>query len=202
MSQNTPRTLVIGTGNKHKVQEIVPLLSGLNLVLKAATDYGPFAPVEHGLTLEANAMIKANAALELSGEWSISDDTGLEVDALGGRPGIYAARYAGEGCTFADNIRKMLGELAGVPVEKRAARFACVIAFCRPGYEPQTFRGECLGNIALAPVGEGGFGYDPIFIETSLQKTFAQMTAEEKNRISHRSIAVKKCKDFLVNIQK
>src|SRR6185503_10270904 len=99
------RTLVIGTGNPHKVQEIAPLLAGLDVNLRAAGEYGPFNPVEDGNTLEENALIKARAALKFSGEWAISDDTGLEIDALGGRPGIYAARYAGEGCTFADNIR-------------------------------------------------------------------------------------------------
>src|SRR5689334_17276656 len=113
------RVIVLGTGNKHKVAEIAPLLSDLNIELRAASDYGHFDPEESGSTLEENALIKARAAMMLSNEWSISDDTGLFVDALNGRPGIYAARYAGPGCTFEDNIRKLLNDLDGVPDEKR-----------------------------------------------------------------------------------
>ncbi|HYG75110.1 MAG TPA: RdgB/HAM1 family non-canonical purine NTP pyrophosphatase [Planctomycetota bacterium] len=191
------RTVVIGTGNKHKVQEISPLLSGLPITLKAAGEYGPFDPVEDGSTLEENAIIKAKAALKLSGEWSISDDTGLYIDALDGRPGIYAARYAGEGCSFADNINKVLREMQGVPLEKRIAKFACVIALCRTGCEPVTFRGECSGWIRTEPRGGGGFGYDPIFVISGLEKTFAELTAQEKNTVSHRSIATKLCRAAL-----
>ena len=142
------RTLVVGTNNRHKLSEIAPLLEGLDVLLRAAKEYGPFDPIEDGKTLEENAIIKARAAMELSQEWSISDDTGLEVDALGGRPGIYAARYAGEGCSFADNIQKLLHELEGVPEERRTARFACVIALCRPGIEPMTVPLLRLGRLA------------------------------------------------------
>ena len=197
MTQN--RILVLGTGNAHKVQEIAPLLAGLPVTLKGAGDYGEFDPDESGSTLEENALIKARAAMELSHEWALADDTGLEVDALDGRPGIYAARYAGPGCSFADNVRKLLGELKGVPLEKRTAKFSCVIALCRPGCEPVTFRGECNGHIALEPRGNSGFGYDPVFIIDKVHKTFAELSAVEKNEISHRSIAVKLCKQFLVS---
>ena len=191
------QTLVLGTGNKHKVQEIAPLLTGLPFTVKAAGEYGPFDPDETGSTLEENALIKARAALELSGEWAISDDTGLFIDGLDGRPGIYAARYAGPGCSFADNVRKVLGEMQGIPLEKRTATFACVIALCRPGQEPQLFRGECKGRISLAERGTGGFGYDPIFVIDELQKSFAELSTEEKNRVSHRSIATKMCRAAL-----
>ena len=194
------RTLVIGTGNPHKVQEIAPLLAGLNLNLRAAGEYGLFNPVEDGSTLEENAIIKARAAMDLSKEWAISDDTGLEIDALDGRPGIYAARYAGEGCTFADNIRKVMSEMEGVPVEKRTAKFACVIALCRSGLEPQTFRGECKGWIRTEPRGSGGFGYDPIFVISGIEKTFAELSTDEKNTISHRAIATKLCRAALENL--
>jgi XTP/dITP diphosphohydrolase len=183
------RTLVIGTGNRHKVSEIAPLLAGLDLTLKAAGDYGPFHPEENGATAEANAIIKARAAMELSCEWAIADDTALEIDALGGQPGIYAARYAGPECDFNRNIEKVLCELDGVPNARRAARFVCVIALCRPGHEPQLFRGECPGRIATARRGASGFGYDPIFVIDALKKTFAELSAEEKNRISHRALA-------------
>lgn len=191
--------LVLGTGNKHKVDEIAPLLSASRVVfdLRAAGEYGAFDPVEDGSTLEENALIKARAALKLSGEWSIADDTGLFVDALNGRPGIYAARYAGVGCSFADNIQKLLGELEGVPPGQRGAAFSCVIALCRPDFEPLLFRGECRGHIALQPRGEGGFGYDPVFVIDGLNKSFAELTPEEKNRVSHRSIAVKRCREML-----
>lgn len=193
------KILVLGTGNNHKVAEISPLLNetGLNLDVRTASSYGAFDPDESGVTLEENALIKARASMALSGEWSISDDTGLFVDALNGRPGIYAARYAGIGCTFADNIRKLLGELEGIPQGLRGATFSCVIALCRPGHEPLTFRGDCRGHISLRPSGEGGFGYDPVFVIDAVDKSFAELTTAEKNSISHRSLAVKKCREAL-----
>src|SRR5205085_2598297 len=118
-------------------------------------------------------------------------------DALNGHPGIYAARYAGIGCSFDDNIRKLLGELEGIPLSQRGASFECVIALCRPGVEPVTFRGECRGHILLRPKGKGGFGYDPVFEIDSAKKSFGQLTTDEKNTISHRAIAVKKCREAL-----
>ncbi|MGD0094703.1 MAG: non-canonical purine NTP pyrophosphatase, partial [Planctomycetota bacterium] len=141
------RILVLGTNNPHKVQEIAPLLAGLPITLRAAGEYGHFQPEEDGNTAEENALIKARTALELSGEWSLADDTGLDIRALGGRPGIHAARYAGPQCNFDDNIRKVLSEMAQVPDAERQAAFFCVIALCRPGQEPRTFRGECTGRI-------------------------------------------------------
>ena len=191
------RILVLGTGNKHKVQEIAPLLAGLPITLRAAGDYGPFHPDESGTTAEANAIIKARAAMELSGEWAIADDTGLEIDALGGQPGIYAARYAGPECNFDNNIRKVLRELRGVADEKRTATFYCVIALCRPGHEPQTFRGVCPGRIGAERRGTGGFGYDPIFAMQGLDKTFAELSGDEKNRLSHRALATLMCRKTL-----
>ena len=193
------KIIVMGTGNAHKVAEIAPLLNaaGLDIDLRAASLYGEFDPDECGATLEENALIKANAAMALSGEWALSDDTGLFVDALDGRPGIYAARYAGPGCSFDDNIRKMLGEMSGVPEGKRGATFSCVIALCRPGLEPLTFRGDCRGRILEAQRGVGGFGYDPIFIIDGIEKSFAELNTAEKNVVSHRAIAVKKCREVL-----
>jgi XTP/dITP diphosphohydrolase len=196
------RIIVLGTNNKHKAEEIAPLLSegGLKIELRAASSYGPFDPTEDGETLEENAIIKARAALALSNEWSIADDTGLFVDALNGRPGIYAARYAGLGCSFDDNIRKLLRDLEGVPLSERTATFSCVIALCRPASEPEIFRGDCRGRISLQPHGEGGFGYDPIFVIDELNKSFADLSTEEKNRVSHRAIAVKKCREALAQL--
>jgi XTP/dITP diphosphohydrolase len=191
------RILVIGTGNKHKVGEVAPLLSGLPIILRAAGEYGPFHPDESGGTAEENAIIKARAALALSGEWAIADDTGLDIRALGGRPGIHAARYAGPRCDFDDNIRKVLGEMEDVPDEQRTATFFCVIALCRPGHAPLTFRGECKGRICRRRQGSGGFGYDPIFLMDEMDKTFAELSAEEKNRLSHRARAVTACRRTL-----
>jgi XTP/dITP diphosphohydrolase len=198
------RTLVLGTGNPHKVKEIEPLLQspGLPIAVKTASSYGAFDPDESGSTLEENAIIKAEAAMNLSREWAIADDTGLFIDALDGRPGIYAARYAGEHCSFADNIRKVLSEMRGVPEDRRSATFACVIALCRPGEKPLTFRGECKGAMTSVERGAGGFGYDPIFLVAGLNKTFAELSAEEKNRRSHRSIATRLCREKLEQLLK
>jgi XTP/dITP diphosphohydrolase len=186
-----PRILVVGTNNRHKLGEIAPLLDGLGLQLRAAGEYGRFEPVEDGATLDENAILKADAALKLSGEWSIADDTGLGVDALGGRPGMYAARYAGEGCTFADNVRKLLGEMQGVPEGRRGATFVCVIALCRRGAAPLTFRASCRGRILEQPRGTGGFGYDPVFQLEGMDRAFAELTPGEKNQLSHRARAVR-----------
>lgn len=191
------RTLVLGTNNKHKVAEIEPLLEGLPVRLRAAGEYGYFNPDENGSTAEENALLKAHTAMVLSGEWAIADDTGLEIDALDGRPGIHAARYAGPECNFDNNIRKALSELENVPDEKRTARFVCVIALCRPGHEPLTFRGECAGRILRARRGTGGFGYDPVFMMEGLDKTFAELSAAEKNTLSHRARAVTACRRTL-----
>lgn len=191
------KTLVIGTGNKNKVAEILPLLEGLGLSPRPATTYGHFDPVEDGKSLEDNATIKAVAAMKLSGEWSIADDTGVYVDALDGRPGIYAARYAGEGCQFIENVKKVLRELEGVPDEKRTATFATVIAFRRPGHEVVTFRGEIKGRMLSEFRGSAGFGYDPIFLVDGHGKTFAEMDTTTKNKISHRAIAMKKCVEYI-----
>jgi XTP/dITP diphosphohydrolase len=196
-----PRTLVLGTGNPHKVQEIAPLLSGLDLDLRAAGSYGPFDPVEDGETLEANALLKARAALDLSGAWSIADDTGLFVDALDGQPGIYAARYAGPGCTFADNVRKLLKELQGVPPKRRTATFICVIALCRPDGQEEIFRGEIGGRILDAPRGAQGFGYDPVFAPVDGDgRCFAEYPADEKNAVSHRGQATRQLRARLAEL--
>jgi XTP/dITP diphosphohydrolase len=191
------RTLVIGTGNPNKLLEIVPHLRGSDFMPVTASTYGKFNPDETGLTLEANAIIKAKAACELSGEWSIADDTGLFVDALNGAPGVWSARYAGPGCAPADNVRKLLSEMSGVPEESRTATFACVIALCVPGQEPITFDGACGGSIIAELRGGNGFGYDPIFKVSGYGKTFAELPEETKNVISHRGIAMAKLRKYL-----
>ena len=193
------RILVIGTGNKHKAEEIAPLLNsaGLHLDLKAASEYGPFDPVEDGETLEEKRgyqSARGGRAFERMGDCRRHGPFRRCVEWPAG---IYAARYAGLGCSFVDNIRKLLRELEGIPVAERGATFSCVIALCRPECEPVTFRGECRGQILLRPKGDGGFGYDPVFEIDGVQKSFAQLTPEEKNTVSHRAIAVKKCRAAL-----
>lgn len=195
-------SLIVGTGNENKVAELAPLLSGLGLALIAANrlaENDKFNPVEDGDSLEANAIIKANAALDLLRKakfdgWAISDDTGVFVDALDGRPGIYAARYAGEGVPFHANIKKVLEELGDTPYEKRTATFTTVIALCRNKHEPLTFKGSLHGKILKSPRGNSGFGYDPVFEIDGIGKTLAELSASDKNIISHRAIAVNLCR--------
>ena len=191
------RTLVIGTGNKNKAEEIIIMLSGLPLDIRIAGDYGPFDPDENGKTLEENAAIKAQAAFDLTGEWSIADDTGLFIDALNGEPGICAARYAGKHADWQSNIEKVLKGLDGVPLDARTAKFGCVIALCRPKEPMELFRGKYSGFIATERRGDIEFGYDKIFMMADQNKTFAEITKEEKNAISHRGQAVRNCRERL-----
>lgn len=184
--------LLLATGNLHKVREISQILGCPEVELMCLKDI-PGAPhaEENGSTLEENARQKAMEACRASGLWSMADDTGLWVDALGGAPGIHAARYAGEGCTFADNVRKLLRELQGVPRERRGAAFRCVIALRSPEGTEHLAEGRLDGLILEAPAGSGGFGYDPVFFVPSAGTTLAEMPAQEKNRISHRALAVR-----------
>lgn len=148
-------------------------------------------PVEEtGLTLEENALLKAEAASSVTGLWAVADDTGLEVSALGGAPGVYSARYAGLDATYADNRKKLLNELEGVSERDRGARFRTVIALVRPGLPPETMTGVVIGSITTSEQGRQGFGYDSIFYVPSEAKTFAQMTVDEKNLVSHRGLAL------------
>lgn len=205
------RTLVVGTGNKHKAEEICAMLEDLPIKIRIAGSYGPFDPEESGSTLEANAVIKAMAAMDLSGEWSVSDDTGLFISAIDGRPGVYAARYAGPDCNWKNNIDKILKELEGIPPNMRFAKFGCVIAFCRPARNlfglrlpflskrppSELFRGEYDGFITTERRGAIEFGYDQIFLMKDRDKTFAEIDKAEKNALSHRAKAVLKFKERL-----
>jgi XTP/dITP diphosphohydrolase len=183
--------LLLATGNPHKVREISEILDDPGLELLSLKDIpGLRHAEEDGSTLEENARKKASQAAESSGLWALADDTGLEVDALGGAPGVHAARYAGEGCSFADNVRKLLRALDGVPRERRCAAFRCVVALCGPGGEHLS-EGRLEGLILDKEAGSGGFGYDPVFFVPSAGKTLAEMSALEKNRISHRAMALR-----------
>lgn len=192
------RELVLATRNRHKGEELVAILSDLGVTIHTLDEF-PDAPdvVEDGDTCEANAVKKARAIAEFTGLPAVADDTGLEVDALGGRPGVYAARYAGEDATYDDNCRKLLRELMGVPREQRTARFLTVAAVALPSDGVRTTQAILKGMIAEEPKGTLGFGYDPVFLIPELGKTLAQLSAEQKNTISHRAKAFTQAKDLL-----
>ena len=195
-----PRDLVLATRNRHKGAELAAILAGLPLRIRTMDDF-PGIPdvVEDGDTCEANAIKKARAVAEATGLLAVADDTGLEVDALGGRPGVYAARYAGLKATYEDNCRKLLQEMAGVPRDRRTAHFVTVAAVALPSENVQVASGRLDGLITEAPVGEKGFGYDPVFYVPELSKTLAELSGEEKNRISHRAKAFAQVRQLLQN---
>ena len=180
--------LVLATRNRHKLEEIQAILRLPGLEVCSALDF-PEIPdvVEDGLTFLENAAKKARALAQASGFWALADDSGLEVDALGGAPGIYSARYAGEPTDSAANNRKLLEALRGQAV--RTARFRCVLALSGPDGPVRNVEGVCEGTIAEAEAGCGGFGYDPLFIPAGYAVSFAEMEPELKNRISHRALA-------------
>ena len=190
--------LVLATGNRDKQQEMKALLQDLGLTIRTLDEF-PAAPVvvEDGETCQANAGKKAREIAQFTGALTLADDTGLEVDALGGRPGVFAARYAGAHATYADNCRKLLDELTGVPAEQRGARFLTVVAIADPVSSVEFVEGVLRGRIADHCSGGHGFGYDPVFIVPELGKTLAALTLDQKNRISHRGQALAKAKDVL-----
>lgn len=192
------RELVLATRNRNKVIELVALLGDLGIKIRTLDEF-PDAPdvVEDGDTCEANAVKKARAIAESTGLPAVADDTGLEVDALGGRPGVYAARYAGEDATYEDNCRKLLRELTGVPREQRTARFLTVAAIALPSDGIRVAQGTLEGVIAEEASGTLGFGYDPVFLIPELGKTLAQLSADQKNTISHRAKAFAKMREML-----
>lgn len=181
--------LVLATRNRDKVEEIRKLLADLNIEVLSLEQF-PQAPemVEDGTTLEENAIKKARTIADFTGLPAVADDTGLEVDYLNGQPGVFSSRFAGENASYAQNVAKLLEELAGVPWEKRRARFRCVVAVCGRN-AVQTMAGVCDGVIAEQPKGSGGFGYDPVFYVPEYDRTFAEMDLALKNQISHRAQA-------------
>jgi XTP/dITP diphosphohydrolase len=190
--------LVLATNNKDKVVEMREALEGLPLDVLYLGDFPQIGEIpEEGDTLEANALTKSETALRETGLPSLADDTGLEVDALDGRPGVYSSRYSGEGATYDDNVRKLLGELEGVPLEKRGATFRTVIAVSFPNESSRVVEGKCRGTIVAEGRGESGFGYDPVFLPDGHDSTFAEMKLSEKNKISHRGLALKSARRLL-----
>ncbi|MEW5761590.1 MAG: XTP/dITP diphosphatase [Bacillota bacterium] len=192
------RKVVLATRNPGKVAEFGALLAPLGITVVALGDYeGAPEMREDGATFAENAIKKARTAAAFTREVALADDSGLEVDALGGRPGVFSARFAGRPGDDAANNAKLLRLLQGVPWERRTARFRCVIAIATPGGEVFTAEGTCKGYIGFAPRGEGGFGYDPLFYVPDYGKTFAELDMETKNRISHRGRALEEARAIL-----
>jgi XTP/dITP diphosphohydrolase len=183
--------VVLATGNPGKLRQFSELLDGAGFVLVRQSDFGIEPPPETGNTFLENSLIKARNAARLAGLPAIADDSGIEVDALGGRPGLYSARYAGEGASDEQNLRKMLQELENVPAQERTARYRSVIVFVEDAGDPAPLVGEGVweGAIAREPLGSGGFGYDPIFIPHGQARTAAEMPATLRNELSHRGQA-------------
>jgi XTP/dITP diphosphohydrolase len=183
--------VVLASANRGKQRELAELLAPLGLRLRLAAEFGLHSAAETGSTFEENALLKARHAALATGLAALADDSGLLVDALGGRPGVYSARYAGEGATDADNNARLLAELNAQT--RRTARYACVLALVRSAEDPAPLlaHGSWEGRIALAPAGDGGFGYDPLFIPEGYSETVAQLPASLKQQRSHRACAAR-----------
>ncbi|MFH1625179.1 MAG: XTP/dITP diphosphatase [Pseudomonadota bacterium] len=190
--------IVLATRNEGKLQEIRDLLKELAVKVTSLKDI-PQIPVIHesGSTLQENALMKAEMVALLTNRVAIADDSGLEVDALEGKPGVYSARFAGEGASDDENNKELLGRLEGVPISERGATFRCVLAIVSPEGKKYIVEGECRGIIQLEEQGKLGFGYDPLFFVPEYGKTFAELPPQIKNRISHRAKAMEKLKDLL-----
>ncbi len=194
------RTLVVATRNRGKLQEIKAFLSGIVEHVSCAADFEGFPEiVEDGETFELNALKKAREAMQYTGLPALADDSGLVVDVLGGRPGVYSARFAGEHADDAANNRRLLKELDGVPTELRQSAFICAMAFVTPDGREQVFFGRVGGRILTEGHGNGGFGYDPLFLVDGFGRSMAQLTVEEKNTISHRGQALQSFREYLLN---
>jgi XTP/dITP diphosphohydrolase len=204
-SAHAPSRLIVATGNPGKLREFRALLVGLPFALESLADIGAEPPPETGATFLANATLKARHAAAAAGPSgiaaaAIADDSGLEVDALGGAPGIFSARYAGPGASDAENNAKLAAALAGVPMPERSARYRCVLVFVRGAADPQPLVAEAVweGYILDAPRGSGGFGYDPYFWLPDLGLSAAELDPARKNRLSHRGRAMQLLRDRLL----
>jgi XTP/dITP diphosphohydrolase len=193
------RELVLATGNNDKLKEIRRLLKPLKVRVFPQTSFRNVPKiVENGKTFEYNAAKKARLISHLSDKITLADDSGLCVDALKGAPGVYSARFAGPGCTYEDNNRKLLQAMGDKPWGRRKASFHCAVALYLKGRRIKLVKGVCRGHVALQAEGKNGFGYDPVFVSLGKKKTFAQMSTRDKNRISHRAKALKATKSFLL----
>jgi XTP/dITP diphosphohydrolase len=190
--------IVVATRNRKKFEEIRRILDGLGVTLAGVEEF-PGCPEaeETEETFRGNALKKARTVSEFTGRLALADDSGLEVYALGGAPGVRSARYAGEAATDHDNLHKLLKELGNTPPENRGAAFACVMALVGPDGTEETFQGRVEGSIGLSPKGESGFGYDPVFHPEGHERTFAQMSPGEKDSMSHRGRALQRLREYL-----
>ncbi len=189
--------IILATHNADKRKEMMAALADLNVDILSLKDFPQVGEIiEDGESLTDNAIIKAKTVFDITGIPSISDDTGLLVEALDGAPGVYSARYAGEDATYADNVEKLLREMNDVPIQNRGAQFQTSMVFFNNDTE-LIAHGIVKGQISQTPKGVGGFGYDPVFYIPEQEKTFAEMTIKEKNQISHRGIALRNLKGIL-----
>jgi XTP/dITP diphosphohydrolase len=187
------KKIVLATGNKGKVKELAAMLSDLSIEVLPQSDFAVTEVAETGSTFIENAIIKARHAAKHTGLPAIADDSGLAVDALGGAPGVYSARYSGENATDQSNITKLLGLMADIPNDKRQAKFLCVLVYMRHADDPSPIicQGEWCGEIMTEPQGDNGFGYDPIFWVNQQNSSSAQLSSQQKNALSHRGKALK-----------
>ena len=196
----TDKIIVAASRNKHKIEEIEAITKkfGMSIISRDEAGVPPVEIDEDGETFEANSFKKANEIMKMCGKVTLADDSGLMVDYLGGAPGVYSARFAGEDGNDEKNNAKLLKLLEEVPAKERTAQFVSVITMVFPDGETLVARGECPGRIITAPAGENGFGYDPLFVPDGCDKTFAQLTSEEKNQISHRANALVELEKLLL----
>ena len=191
---------MLGTQNKDKIRELAHLLSGSKILVLGLSGFpGHPEVVENGKTFEANARKKARVYSRRTQGLTLADDSGLMVNCLNGRPGVYSARFAGTDCTYQDNNRKLLKLLKNISGRKRKAKFICVMSLYDKGKFVALVKGECSGMIALFEKGRGGFGYDPVFIPEGFTKTFAELSPATKNRISHRGKALRTMKRAILH---
>lgn len=195
----TQKIIVAASRNKHKIEEIEAITKKFGMSVISRDDAGvPKIEIEEdGETFEENSFKKANEIMKLCGKITLADDSGLMVDYLGGAPGVYSARFAGEDGNDEKNNQKLLKLLQDVPAKERTAKFVSVITMVFPDGETLVARGECTGRITKEPTGDNGFGYDPIFVPDGYDKTFAQLTSEQKNQISHRAAALAELEKLL-----
>lgn len=190
--------IVLATNNKHKITEIKDIWSDLPVEVLTLNDFPSFPQVkETGKTFEENAILKAKAIYQFTNLPSVADDSGLEVDDLHNAPGVLSSRFAGKHCSFEDNNRKLLHLMQDTPWEKRGAKFVCVVALAKDLKHIETFKGEVRGIITFEERGKNGFGYDPVFWVPNMNKTFAQLSLKEKNKISHRARAFGNAKELI-----
>jgi XTP/dITP diphosphohydrolase len=196
------RELALATANLHKVREIASMLADRCVEIRSLADFpGIELPPETGETFEENARVKAVSLANATGDWALADDSGLEVDALGGQPGVLSNRFAGDDASDDAKIAKVLDLLGDTPAEQRTARFRCVMALADAEGRTWTVEGICSGRIAELPRGSGGFGYDPIFLPDGQACTMAELTMEQKNRISHRGRALRAMVQVLMRLR-